>query len=117
MEATLREMERLGARTGRIAAAVGPTIGPGAYEVGPEFEARFLAEDPASAPFFDHRGGRPRFDLPGYIASRLARAGVAGAAWTGHCTYADPCRFFSYRRSTHEGAPDYGRMIALIAPE
>ena len=36
------------------------------------------------------------------------------AAWTGHCTYSDPARFFSYRRATHEGAPDYGRLISAI---
>ena len=29
-------------------------------------------------------------------------------------TYADPDRFFSYRRATHRGEPDYGRQISLI---
>lgn len=116
VEAALREMVRLGARPERIIAAVGPCIGPRAYEVGPEFEARLLRGDPTAAPFFDHEGVRPRFDLPGYVLARLDRAGIRGAAWTGHCTYAEPERFFSYRRSVHRGEPDYGRMIALIAP-
>ena len=116
VEATVGEMERLGARPERIAAAIGPTIGPAAYEVGPEFVERMLAEDPTSAPCFDHEGVRSRFDLPGYVLSRLARAGVRGARWTEHCTYSEPSRFFSYRRSVHRSEPDYGRMIAVIAP-
>ena len=31
------------------------------------------------------------------------------------CTYADPGRFFSYRRTTHHGEADYGRHINAIA--
>ena len=33
----------------------------------------------------------------------------------GLCTYADPARFFSYRRTTHRGEPDYGRHVNAIA--
>ena len=46
-------------------------------------------------------GARPdhaMFDLAGYIAARLARAGVGRVEDLGLCTYADPERFFSYRR-------------------
>lgn len=116
VEATVAAMEGLGARPARIAAAVGPCIGPAAYEVGPEFEQRLLEEDPLAAPFFEHGDARPRFDLPGYVLARLDRAGVEAAEWTGHCTYADRVRFFSYRRSVHDGEPDYGRMISVVTP-
>ena len=58
-------------------------------------------------------GDRFHFDLPGYVLSRLAAAGVA-ASWTGHCTYADPSRFYSYRRSVHRQEADYGRLISVI---
>ena len=30
-------------------------------------------------------------------------------------TYADPSRWFSYRRTTHAAEPDYGRQISMIA--
>ena len=113
IEATVAAMAALGARPDRIAAAVGPCIGPEAYEVGPDFEERLLAEDPASAPFF-RAGPRARFDLPGYALHRLGRAGAGEARWTGHCTHADPSRFFSHRRSRQRGEPDYGRMISVI---
>ncbi|GMG83686.1 peptidoglycan editing factor PgeF [Paralimibaculum aggregatum] len=115
LEAALDRMIGLGARRERIRAAIGPTISQAAYEVGPEFLERFLDEDPENARFFaGGDGGRARFDLPSYALSRLRGAGVE-AEWTGHCTYRDPARFFSYRRATHEGAPDYGRLVAAIA--
>ena len=114
VEAAVEAMATLGARPERIRAAVGPCIGPDAYEVGPEFEARFLAEDPANGRFFKRRGPRPRFDLPGYVLDRLRAAGVGEARWTGQCTYADAGRFFSHRRSVHRDEADYGRLLSLI---
>ena len=41
--------------------------------------------------------------------------GRSEAEWTRHCTYSDPSRFFSYRRSVHAREADYGRLIAVIA--
>ena len=52
VEATVATMRRLGADPQRIRAAVGPCIARESYEVGPEFEQRFLAEDPDSARHF-----------------------------------------------------------------
>lgn len=116
IESVVAAMERLGAVRGRIRAAVGPAISQAAYEVGPDFIERFLDDDPANARFFAAgRGDRAQFDLPGYVLGRLRAAGVE-AGWTGHCTYADPVRFYSYRRATHAGEPDYGRLVAAIAP-
>jgi len=115
LEATLDAMERLGAARGRVTAVIGPTISQRAYEVGPEFVERFIDEDPAHARFFaGGTGDRAMFDLPGFLLARLRATGVAGAAWTGHCTYADEARFYSYRRATHRGEADYGRLVAAI---
>ena len=113
IEATVEEMEELGANRRRIAAVLGPTIGPSSYEVGPEFAGRFEAADPNNVRFFaPGTGDRLMFDLPAFILSRLEGAGVGGA-WTGDDTYPDE-RFFSYRRSVHRREADYGRMIAAI---
>jgi len=115
LEATLDAMETLGAERARIRAVIGPTISQRAYEVGPEFLDDFLAEDPQNARFFANgENGRYRFDLPGFSLARLRDAGVAEAVWTGHCTYSDPTRFYSYRRSLHQREADYGRLIAAI---
>lgn len=115
LEATVAAMEDLGAERDRVVAAIGPVISQRAYEVGPEFVERFIDDDPENARFFAAgQGDRAMFDLPGYCLSRLRAAGVAEAEWTGHCTYSDPDRFFSYRRACHEGDPDYGRLVAAI---
>lgn len=115
LEATLDAMEALGARRSRIAAVIGPTISQAAYEVGPEFLDRFRDEDPDSLRFFANgQGDRLLFDLPGYGLYRLRSAGVGHAEWTGHCTYRDAARFYSFRRTTHAGEADYGRLISTI---
>ena len=116
VEATVASMERLGAKPERVVAVIGPTISQRAYEVGTDYVERFLAEEPASSPFFmtDDGSGEPHFDLAGYVADRLARAGVGTVSDLGLCTYCDETRLFSYRRSQHHGEQDYGRQISAI---
>jgi polyphenol oxidase len=115
-EAALDAMESLGAVRQHIHAAVGPCIGPSVYEVGPEFEAEFLKHDPANARFFARHdaGARPTFDLPGYIAHRLRRAGVAAVVAASICNHTAHREFFSYRGSQKRGEADYGRQISAI---
>ena len=115
LEATLDAMVALGAQRDGIHVVIGPCISQRAYEVGPEFFEAFADEDPEAVRFFaGGAGDRMHFDLPGYGLSRLRAAGVGHAEWTRHCTYYDPDRFFSYRRSVHARDPDYGRLIAAI---
>ncbi|WP_413718042.1 peptidoglycan editing factor PgeF [Silicimonas sp. MF1-12-2] len=115
LEATLERMEELGADRARIVAAIGPTISQQAYEVGPEFLETFLAEDPESARFFANgTGDRYHFDLVGYSLNRLRTAGIADVEWIRRCTYSEPERFYSYRRSVHNKEADYGRLISVI---
>jgi YfiH family protein len=117
LEATIVAMEELGASRAQIVAAIGPLIRQPNYEVGAEFVERFSAADTASARFFAPaaRANHAMFDLPGFIASRLEAAGVRSVDDLGLCTYADPARFFSYRRTTHRAEPDYGRHVNAIA--
>jgi YfiH family protein len=116
LEATVARMVEAGAARERLRAVVGPCISQRAYEVGEDFMERFIDEDPAFGRFFaGGPAGRPHFDLPGFCLDRLSDAGVSTRAWTGHCTYGDESRFFSYRRATHRGECDYGRLIGAIA--
>lgn len=115
LEATLAAMTALGARPENTRAVIGPTISQRAYEVGQEFFDSFRGDDPDSVRFFANGApGKYHFDLPGYGLARLRAAGIGQAEWTGHCTYSDAGRFFSYRRSTHAGEEDYGRLISVI---
>lgn len=115
LEATVTAMVALGATAGNIRAVIGPTISQAAYEVGPEFFEAFTDDDRDNARFFAQgKGDRMLFDLPAFGLSRLRAAGVGHAEWTRHCTYADPDRFFSFRRTTHLREADYGRLISVI---
>lgn len=115
LEATLSAMEALGANRANTTAVIGPSISQKAYEVGPEFLDRFLEEDLDNSRFFGAGSeGRMQFDLISYGLHRLRAAGVGHAESTGHCTYADADRFYSYRRATHRGEADYGRLISTI---
>jgi YfiH family protein len=117
LEATIAAMEKLGAQRSRICAALGPMIHQPNYEVGAEFVERFKTADTANDRFFvtAARSGHAMFDLPGYIGSRLERAEIKSIEDLGLCTYSDPERFFSYRRTTHRAEPDYGRHVNAIA--
>lgn len=115
LEATVAGMVDLGAERRRIRAVIGPSISQAAYEVGPEFIEAFIDDDRGNSRFFvNGEGGRYHFDLPGFGLHRLRQAGIGQAEWTHHCTYGDPERFYSYRRTTHAGEADYGRLISVI---
>lgn len=114
-DSTISAMERLGARRENIHAAVGPCIGQSSYEVDEGFRGRFVEADPANGRFFaDGTGGKPHFDLEAYVVHRLIAARIGEVEALNLDTYADPERFFSYRRATHLGEADYGRQVSLI---
>ncbi len=115
LEATIAAMEMIGAQRKRIASVLGPMIRQPNYEVGADLIARFIEADAANKRFFAPaaREGHAMFDLAGYIVGRLARAGV-DCEDLSVCTYGDAARFYSFRRSTHRGEPDYGRHINAI---
>lgn len=115
IENTVASMEAHGAARGNIVAAIGPTIQQEIYEVGSDFEARFLDVDPQFSQFFmpgrdaDHR----QFNLPGLVENRLRAAGVTRPHNCAIDTYASE-NHFSYRRTTHRGEADYGRQLSGI---
>ena len=115
LEATIAAMTALGATPAGITAIIGPCISQSAYEVGPDFFDAFTEDDPDTARHFANGpGDRMLFDLPAYGLDRLRAAGVGHAEWTRHCTYRDPAHFYSFRRTTHAGEADYGRLISVI---
>ncbi|MGZ3196625.1 MAG: peptidoglycan editing factor PgeF [Croceibacterium sp.] len=112
LEAVVGEMVGLGANRERIVAAIGPAIAQPSYEVDEAFRAKFSDEDGSF--FAAGQTGHWQFDLESYAVARLARAGIGPIDRLGLDTYAQPERFFSYRRATHRGEANYGRQISLI---
>ncbi|WP_439648252.1 peptidoglycan editing factor PgeF [Acuticoccus kalidii] len=119
LEATLEAMIALGARASDTIAVIGPTIAQASYEVGPEFIDGVVAARPDTADLFrpSTRPDHHLFDLPAYIDRRAHAAGIGTVVDLALDTYADEARFFSYRRATHRGEPDYGRLISAIVLE
>ncbi len=117
LENTLAAMKDLGAVAEMITAAIGPCIGPVSYEVSADFMNPFVEQDAANEKFFRAAAtpDKKYFDLPSYITSRLKRAGVKSVSWTGADTFANEPAYFSYRRTTHRGEPDYGRQVSVIS--
>jgi YfiH family protein len=111
---TVAAMVDLGASPARIAAAIGPCVAQRNYEVDAPFRAHFPADEDARF-FAPGREGHYQFDLPGYVAERLRRAGVESIETLGRDTYGEEADFFSYRRATHRGQQTGGRQISLIA--
>lgn len=116
IEATVAQMVTIGAKREHIHAVVGPCIHQAAYEVGPEFEAAFIARNPDFRQFFatPAETRRARFDLPGFIAHKLRGCGLATVEPSSLCTNQTESLFFSYRRTTARREPDYGRQISAI---
>jgi polyphenol oxidase len=116
-DATVVAMEKLGARRANITAVLGPTISRAAYEVGPEFPRPFLDQSADHATFFSPsaKEGHFMFDLPAYLRIRMKTLGLKAVHDLALCTYTDEARFYSYRRATHRGERDYGRLMSAIA--
>ncbi|MBI2255109.1 MAG: peptidoglycan editing factor PgeF [Proteobacteria bacterium] len=115
LQETVRVMEDLGAKRQNIVAAIGPCIGQESYEVGTEFPAPFIEQDPANARFFAANACRKfQFDLAGYCQAQLEKLGLGAVIVTGHDTCALEDDFFSYRRKTKRNEPDYGRQVSVI---
>lgn len=115
VESTVLAMEKLGARRENIAAVIGPCITQAIYEVGPEFVARFAPDERAQFFIPSSREGFHRFDLPAYVIKTARDAGLQRVAVLAMDTCSNEAQFFSYRRSTLRGEPDYGRQISAIA--
>ncbi len=116
LEAAVAAMLELGARRDHLVAVIGPCIAQRSYEVGPEFYDRFADDTPPATDLFapGRRPGHSHFDLPAYVARRLDRAGVPLIQRAPNDTFAEEARFFSYRRATNRGEPDYGRSLSVI---
>lgn len=90
---------------------LGPAISQPNFEVGDEVREAFLAHAAEAASCFEQNArGRWQADLYALARQRLAGAGVRSISGGSWCTFADPGRFYSYRRGQ-----DTGRMVSFVA--
>jgi hypothetical protein len=100
----------LGGVAADLLAWLGPAISQPYFEVGAEVRQAFIARDPdAGGAFTVNARGRWQCDLAALARRRLAAVGVTAVSGGNWCTYADPARFFSFRRDGR-----CGRMAALV---
>jgi len=116
LENTISAMEKLGARRSNIKTVVGPCIARDSYEVGRDFVKTASAADFGVGDFLTSGKDRDhfQFDLQSYVLARMEMAGLGASDKLPLDTYPKENRFFSYRRTTHLGEPDYGRQISAI---
>jgi YfiH family protein len=107
LEATIFE---LGVQPAQLCVWLGPAIGRAKFEVGEEVRVAFTVKDPQAASAFTlNARGQWQCDLYGLARRKLTALGVREISGGGGCTYAEPGRFFSFRRDGQ-----CGRMAALI---
>lgn len=116
LENTVDAMEKLGAERSRMVAALGPCIWQNSYEVGPEFPAPFVAENPAWEKFFCPaiKDRHFMFDLPAYVAAKLTIYGIRTVASSIADTLPDEDNWFSYRRITLRGESKVGSLMSVV---
>jgi len=111
----IARMAELGARPERVRVAIGPSIGPCCFEVGPEVVAEFRAAL-GELPGMIVRGPRKdHIDLRVATRAVLERVGVRADRIDDRppCTRCEADRFFSYRRDGQAGGVHMG-FIGLV---
>jgi YfiH family protein len=116
VENTIAAMEKLGANRKHIDTCIGACIRQASYEVGTEYVERFITEDASSKSFFMPTSKHTHFmfDLPGYVKTRLLKAGVGNIADIEIDTCSNPHQFFSCRRAFLQGETGFGNGLSAI---
>jgi len=109
---TLSQMFQLGSKPESLIAAIGPHIRVSAFEVSEEVAQLINAATEGFDVVMRRPGERPHVSLADSLTEQLRRMGVASERVddVGGCTFAEPTRFFSYRRS----GPASGRHLHAI---
>lgn len=115
LEEVVDVMLKNGAELNSLKAEIGPCITQPSYEVSCGFENPFIKEDEMAEKFFKESSqqGKLHFDLPGYVAYRLARVGLKSVKIDGRDTFSSK-EFYSFRRATLKKEKNDGRQLSTI---
>lgn len=113
IEAALERLTAVAGGSPELVAAIGPHIGPEAFEVGEDVAAELAGASSADGAI-DRTRGKPRVALARIVRAKLEASGVARAQIEDvpGCTMSEPERFFSYRRDGKRS----GRHLSAIVP-
>lgn len=109
--AAVRALKAQGAQN--LIAAIGPHISLASFEVSGDVAAQLVAASPTPH-IVDHSRTKPHIDLRKMVRAQLMQSGLAADSIDDvlGCTYAEPARFFSFRRDQDPS----GRMLSAILP-
>lgn len=112
-EGLRRVAHEAGTTPAALAAAVGPCIGPDAFEVGEEVVEKFLLRVGTHVVLRRPGWSKPHIDLQRAVETLLVRHGVPAdrVVRFSRCTVAEPADFFSFRRDGHDG----GRQAGVVS--
>lgn len=113
VRASIEELRVLLGSRGELIAAIGPHIGPNAFEVSAEIAER-LRQASSVHDVVDASRAKPHVDLRRIVRAQLTEAGLPDAAIDDvpGCTFADAERFFSFRR---DGQRSGRHLSAIVA--
>ncbi|MAI89346.1 peptidoglycan editing factor PgeF [Ponticaulis sp.] len=115
IEATIEGMEKLGANATNIVAAIGPSLSPPSFQVGPDLKAPFIEKHAWSESLFTPgEDDRSYFDIWKFCEGVLLREGVKSVDCVGEDTLTQPTRYFSNRYRVKNQLSDYGRNASVI---
>lgn len=112
--AIARLLAETGAKPRALLAAIGPHIGPEAFEIGEDVAQALARAVPEDGRVVVARKPRPHADLGRAVRAQLLRAGLqtARVESVGACTYTNGEQFFSYRR---DGSASGRHLAAIVA--
>ncbi len=111
---TIEQLVALGSRRAALLAAIGPHIGPDAFEVGDDVALELSRASNAEGVVRRTSDGKAHVHLARIVQAQLCAAGLSRASieQVPGCTYSDGSRYFSYRRDGKRS----GRMLSVIVP-
>ena len=107
-------MLQKGCKKSSITAAIGPCIQQNSYNVGYEFEQRFIKKNRSYKIFFKRKKNKILFNLPNFVKSQLKSNKISKIDTINIDTFIKKNNFFSARQSLKLKHDDYGRNISII---
>ncbi len=110
---TIHKIKKI-SKKNKIYASVGPCIGKASYEVEKDFYEKFIFKSKKNKIYFSIKNKTKKlFNLRKFVSDKLKELNIS-VDHVNRDTFREKNNFFSYRRSSIDKHPDYGRCISVI---